>query len=169
MNSFEFDPKRRHLLLGALATAGGTILPWEFASAQAAAGTSALNIAYIADVPTWDPGAITVPQAQSIYETVFDSPLRYSPTLQLQARQITAWEWQDKNAQRLAVTLRDDIFFHDGSKLTTADLKWSLLERPAADKKLAVGGMFNTLKDIEIVSPTKAVLVYTKPTPAAAI
>jgi peptide/nickel transport system substrate-binding protein len=170
MNSFEFDPKRRHMLLGALASVGGTILPWEFAAAaQAAPGTSALNIAYITDVPTWDPGAITVPQAQSIYETVFDSPLRYSPTLQLQARQITAWEWQDKNAQRLAVTLRNDIFFHDGSKLTTADLKWSLLERPVSDKKLAVGGMFNTLKDIEIVSPTKAVLVYTKPTPAAAI
>lgn len=56
MNSFEFDPKRRHMLLGALATVGGTILPWEFAAAaQAAGGTSALNIAYITDVPTWDP------------------------------------------------------------------------------------------------------------------
>jgi len=169
MDSFEIDAKRRQWLLGSLAAGSGLILPWDFARAQGSASDDVLNIAYISDVPTWDPTAITVPQAQSIYETVFDSPLRYSPTLKLEARQITAWKWQDKTDQRLEVTLRDDILFHDGSKLTTADLKYSLHDRPSADKKLAVGGMFQTLKDVEIISPTRAVLVYSKPTPAAPI
>jgi peptide/nickel transport system substrate-binding protein len=169
MNSFEFDVKRRQMMFGALAAAGGAMLPWELAAAQGAPATDSLNIAYISDVPTWDPIAITVPQAQSIYETVFDSPLRYSPDLVLQPRQVTAWEWQDKAKTRLAVTLRDDILFHDGSKLTTEDLKWSLFDRPQGDKKLAVGGMFNTLANVEIISPTKAVMVYNKPTPAAPI
>jgi len=166
MGNFGIDLKRRQLMLAALAA--GTMTPWEFARAQ---GTSSdtLNIAYISDVPTWDPTAVTVPQAQSIFTTVFDSPLRYSPKLKLEACQIAAWKWQDKTAQRLEITLRDDILFHDGSKLTTEDLKYSLHDRPAADKKLAVGGMFNTLATVEIVSPTKAVLVYSKPTPTAPI
>ena len=167
MNRFEFDQKRRHLLMAALAA--GTALPWELAFAQNKASDDVLNIAYISDVPTWDPTAVTIPQAQSIYATVYDSPLRYSQHLLLQPRQIVSWRWQDKNAQRLEVTLRDDILFHDGSKLTTEDLRWSLHERPAADKKLAVGGMLQTLQDIEILSPTRAVMVYQKPTPTAPI
>jgi peptide/nickel transport system substrate-binding protein len=169
MDSYEIDMKRRQLLLGSLAAGAGALLPWERAFAQGHPADQVLNIAYISDVPTWDPTAITVPQAQSIYTTVFDSPLRYSPKLVLEGRQISAWKWQDKTAQRLEVTLRDDIFFHDGSKLTTADLKYSLHDRPSADHKLAVGGMFQTLQDIEIVSPTRAVLIYSKPTPAAPI
>ncbi|MGI4855722.1 MAG: ABC transporter substrate-binding protein [Janthinobacterium lividum] len=166
MGNFEIDIKRRKLMMAALAA--GTLTPWEFALAQGASGDS-LNIAYISDVPTWDPTAVTVPQAQSIFTTVFDSPLRYSASLKLEACQITAWKWQDATAQRLEVTLRSDILFHDGSRLTTEDLKYSMHDRPAADKKLAVGGMFNTLANVEIISPTRAVLVYGKPTPAAPI
>lgn len=172
MRSFDFDAKRRQVLLGALGAAGavgGMTLPWEALAAQAKDANGVLNIAYMVDVPGWDPTASTATQMQSIYETVFDSPLRYSRSQQLEARQIKSWEWQDQHAQRLAVTLRDDIVFHDGSKLTTQDLRWSLLERPSKNKKLAVGGMFQTLADVEIVSPTKAVLVYQKPTPAAPI
>src|ERR1700734_3951969 len=112
MRDSGIDIARRRLLRGVMASAAGTMLPWDVLYAQNAG--SELTIAYISDIPSWDPCLQTVPQAQSIYETVFDSPLRYSPTLQLQPRQITAWKWQDTHAQRLEVTLRDDIFFHDG-------------------------------------------------------
>ncbi|WP_429497129.1 ABC transporter substrate-binding protein [Robbsia andropogonis] len=167
MEKFDIDARRRSLLLATLAS--GVMLPLDFARAQQPSAGDVLNIAYISDVPGWDPTAVTVPQAQSIYTTVFDSPLRYSPKLVLQPRQIKSWKWQDKNAQRLEVELRDDILFHDGSKLTTADLKYSLHDRPAQDKKLAVGGMFNTLQDVEIISSTRAVMVYNRPTPTAPI
>ncbi|HEY0296877.1 MAG TPA: ABC transporter substrate-binding protein [Bordetella sp.] len=167
MSNFDIDLNRRRLLSSAAAMAAGSFLPWEIASAQAAG--DALSIAYISDVPVWDPTAITVPQVQSIFETVFDSPLRYSPATKLEARQIASWGWLDDKATRLGVKLRDDITFHDGSKLTTEDLKWSFLDRPRADKKLAIGGMLNTLADVEIKSPTEAVLVYGKPTPTAPI
>lgn len=162
MEPFDFEVKRRQLLMSGLAAGLGA--PWLSALAQ---GSDSLNISYNADVPTWDPTAVTVPQAQSIFQTVFDSPLRYSPQLRLEGRQISQWKWLDKEARRLEVTLRDDILFHDGSKLTTADLRYSLLERPSADKKLAVGGMFPTLTAVEIVSSTRAVMVFSKPTPAA--
>jgi peptide/nickel transport system substrate-binding protein len=169
MNSSKLQVKRRQFLIGSLAAAAGSMFPWEASVAQAGSTSGILNIAYISDVPTWDPTFVTNPQPQSIYESVFDSPLRYSPTLSLQPRQVTAWKWQDTNRQRLEVTLRDDIFFHDGSKLTTEDLKWSLLERPATNKKIAAGAMFQTLHDVEIISPTRAVMVYQVPTPTAPI
>ena len=60
MGNFGIDLKRRQLMLAALAA--GTLTPWEFARAQGTSGDT-LNIAYISDVPTWDPTAVTVPQA----------------------------------------------------------------------------------------------------------
>ncbi len=148
------------LMLGLPAT---TFLT-QFAGAQSA---DALNIAFMADVQSWDPTAVTFPVGQSIYKSVFDSPLHYSSDQKLQPRQIVSRKWLDDNNTRLEVTLRDDIFFHDGSKLTTEDLKYSWLDRPQKDKKLAIAGLLQDLKDVEIKSPTTAVLVYSKPNPSA--
>lgn len=128
-----------------------------------------LTIAYPVDVQSWDPTSVTFPAGQSIYKSVFDSPLTYSADLKLQPRIVREWKWQDKEAKRLEVTLRDDVLFHDGSKLTTEDLKFSLVDRPQGDKKLAIAGMMAGLQNVEILSPTRAVLVYGKPTPAAPI
>jgi peptide/nickel transport system substrate-binding protein len=138
-------------------------------AAPAHAQRDQLTIAYPVDVQSWDPTSVTFPAGQSIYKSVFDSPLHYSPDLKLQPRIVREWKFQDKEAKRLEVTLRDDVFFHDGSKLTTEDLKFSFAERPAQDKKLAIGGMMSGLTNVEIISPTRAVIVYSKPTPAAPI
>ena len=119
------------LMLGLPAT---TFLT-QFAGAQSA---DTLNIAFMADVQSWDPTAVTFPVGQSIYKCVFDSPLHYSSDQKLQPRQIVSRKWLDDNNTRLEITLRDDIFFHDGSKLTTEDVKYSWLDRPQKDKKLAI-------------------------------
>lgn len=128
-----------------------------------------LTIAYPVDLQSWDPTAVTFPAGQSIYKTVFDSPLHYSPDLKLSPRIVREWKWQDKEAKRLEVTLRDDVFFHDGSKLTTEDLKFSFADRPHQDRKLAIAGLMSDLEKVEIISPTRAVIVYSKPTPTAPI
>ena len=162
------DVLRRRLMQGAMGAGIGALLPWEMAQAQIT-DKATLSIAYPVDVPTWDPGAVSIPTIQCIYETVFDSPLRYSSDLKLQARQIKEWKWVDTKATRLEITLRDDILFHDGSRLTMEDVKYSLSDRPKADKKLLVGGMLNTLAEVEIQSPTKGVIVFGRSTPAAPI
>jgi peptide/nickel transport system substrate-binding protein len=158
---------RRQILLCAMATGVGALAPL----GAHAEGTdkSTLSIAFPLDVPTWDPNALSIPGIQNLYETVFDSPLRYSPDLKLSPRQITEWKWADDNATRLEITLRDDIRFHDGSKMTMEDVKFSLCDRAKADKKLVVGGMFNTVSDIEVVSPTRGLMLFSRPTPTAAI
>lgn len=147
------------LMLGLPATA---LLP-EFSSAQTAA---ALNIAFPVDVQSWDPTAVTFPLGQSIYKSVFDSPLHYSPDQKLLPRQIKERKWLDDERTRLEFTLQDNILFHDGSKLTTEDVKYSLVDRPQKDKKLAVAGLLQDLKDIEIQSPTTGVMVFSKPSPS---
>ncbi|SCK12556.1 peptide/nickel transport system substrate-binding protein [Variovorax sp. HW608] len=162
------DPARRPLLLGALAAGAGSLLPWQLAGAQTM-DKSTLAIAYPADVPTWDPNALSIPIIQNLYQSVFDSPLRYSPQLKLEPRQVKEWKWQGDKATRLEITLRDDILFHDGTRMTMDDVRYSLAERARADKKLLVGGMLNTLSDIEVKSPTKGVMVFNRPTPAAPI
>ena len=139
---------------------------------SAAAGAQqrdSLTIAYPVDVQSWDPTAVTFPAGQSIYKTVFDSPLTYSADLKLTPRIVREWKWQDKEAKRLEVTLRDDVYFHDGSKLTAEDLKFSFSDRPHQDRKLAIAGLMGDLQSVEVVSPTKAVIVYAKPTPTAPI
>jgi len=160
----------RRQFLGMMgAGAALTALAWPQASLRAQRLPERLVIGWPDDLPSWNPLALTLPSAQTVYATVFDSPLRYSDTLQLQPRQIAHWVWQDTTRQRLAVTLRDDIRFHNGDALTTRDLRFSLLELPAQDARLAVRAMFPALQDIEILSPTQAVLVYAKPQPTAPI
>lgn len=162
------DALRRRLLFGAAAAGFGGLMPWEMANAQIT-DKATLSIAYPVDIPTWDPGANSIPTIQGVYQTVFDSMLRYSPSLKLEPRQLKEWKWLDTKAARLEITLRDDILFHDGTKLTMDDVRYSLSERAKADKKLLVGGMLNTLGDIEVQSPTKGVMVFNRSTPAAPI
>src|SRR5215475_5214637 len=159
--SHELD--RRQILLGTMAAGMGALLPFH-AEAQAI-DKSTLSIAFPVDVPTWDPNALSIPAIQNLYETVFDSPLRYSPELKLGPRQVAEWKWVDDKATRLEITLRDDILFHDGSRLTMEDVRFSLSERAKADKKLVVGAMLNTVADVEVSSPTNGVIQFSRSTP----
>ncbi len=149
--------------LGLAAALGLLSIP--FARAE----QDSLTIAYPFDVPSWDPTAATFTGAQSLYKAVFDSPLQYSPDLKLMPRLIAAWGWQDAQKRRLEITLRSDVLFHDGSKLTTEDVKYSIIDRPAKDSTLLIRRIMPPIDAVEIVSPTKAVIVYTNPSPAAAI
>ncbi|CAM3978149.1 ABC transporter substrate-binding protein [Bordetella tumbae] len=137
------------------------------AQAQTPAAEEELKIVYPVDVPSWDPTAVTFPAGQSVYKAVFDSPLFIDGDLKLQPSLIKSWKWADDKNTRLTVELRDDVTFHDGSKLTTEDFKYSFFDRPKKDKKLAINGFFGSLKDIEVASPTEATMVFTTPTPTA--
>jgi peptide/nickel transport system substrate-binding protein len=155
---------RRMCGTGLLLTAAGSLF-----SAPARAEADSLTIAYPFDVPNWDPTSNTFTGAQSIYKTVFDSPLFYSPELTLQPRLIAAWQWQGADKRRLEITLREGVLFQDGSPFTTEDVKFSIVDRPAKDPTLLIRRLMPPLQTVEVVSPLKAVLVFTNPAPAAAI
>jgi peptide/nickel transport system substrate-binding protein len=138
-------------------------------TAPAWAAKDTLTIAYPFDVPSWDPTSNTFTGAQSLYKMVFDSPLQYSPDLKLSPGLVKEWHFVGTDGMRLAVTLRDGLLFQDGSPLTTEDLKYSFVDRPAKDKTLIISRMLPPIKEIEIESPTQATLVFSKPSPAAPI
>lgn len=131
-----------------------------------AMGQQVLNIAVAADVQSWDAQATNATQQTLILRAVFDSPLTQGTDLMLEPRQITAWEWVGTDGLALRVTLRDDIRFSNGDRLTTEDLRFSYIERMRADETMRFAGMFNRyLADIEIVSDTEAVFRLKQPMP----
>jgi peptide/nickel transport system substrate-binding protein len=133
------------------------------------AADDSLIVAYPFDVPNWDPTAVTFVGAQSIYKAIYDSPLQYSPDLKLEPRLVKEWHFQDPEKKRLEITLRDGVLFQDGTPLTTADVKFSIIDRPAKDPTLLIRRIMPAMDGVEIISPTKAVLVFKNSSPAAAI
>ena len=158
------EPALHRRSLVALAGAAALVLP-----RSARAARDSLTIAYPVDVPSWDPTSNTVTGGQSIYKTVFDQPLHFSPNLTLVPGLVKEWRFDGTDATRFEVTLRDGLLFQDGSPLTTEDLKFSFLDRPAKDPTILIRRMLPPIKAIETPSATKAVIVFSKPSPAAPI
>jgi peptide/nickel transport system substrate-binding protein len=150
---------------GALATLG---VPPDLL-AQAAT-TGQLTIAFPADVPTWDPNARTLAAVQSLYKLIFDQPLTQNPDVSLKPALITQWKFD--NPTTLSLEFRSDVVFHDGTPLTAADFRFSFLERaklpvPEGGRKLDIGFIWRKVTDIEVQSPTKAVMKFSEPMPSA--
>jgi peptide/nickel transport system substrate-binding protein len=132
-----------------------------------AADQSALTIAYPVDVPSWDAVAHTFPLAMPIFKSVYDSPLTYTPDLKLVPNVMTAWKLAGADGKAIEVTFRDDVKFHNGDRLTADDFRFSFFERQKADTKLPTAGIWRFISDIEVQSPTRAVVHLASPMPTA--
>ncbi len=131
----------------------------------ASAQEDTLTIAVPTDVQNWDAQSTNATAQTLILRQVFDAPLTQDKDLKLIGNVISEWHWVD--GLTLAVTLRDDVYFHNGDKLTTEDLRFSYVDRLRNEKDvLQFSGVFNpVIKDIEIVSDTKAVFHLARPMP----
>ena len=128
--------------------------------------SDAVTIAWPSDVPSWDPNQRFVPDAQSIFKAVFDQPLGQDPQLKLIPHVIAKWQLSD-DALSMPVELRDDVTFHDGSKLTTEDFRFTFLERVKITPGLDIANSWRKVQDIEILSPTNAIMRFSSPAPTA--
>jgi peptide/nickel transport system substrate-binding protein len=144
--------------LGAAASALG-----EVAFAQ---GKDSVTIGWPSDVPSWDPNQRFTPDAQPIFKLVFDQPLDQNERLELVPKLITKWELA-ADGQSMTVELRDDVTFHNGDKMTAEDFKYTFLERIKAGHKVDTANSWRKVTDIEIASPTKAVMKFNSPAPTA--
>ena len=146
-----------------LVAAGGlaSMLPGRL-SAQS---SEALSIGYPGDVPVWDPNLRTHVVGHSLFKCVFDQPLTYTPDLKLSPSIVTKWE-ASADGTTLDLQLRDDISFHNGDRLTAEDFRYTFFERPHAEK-LDISGIWRRVSDIEVVSPTHAVMKFSAPMPSA--
>lgn len=149
----------RRFLLGALAAAG---LP----STVLAQAKDSVTIGWPSDVPAWDPNQRFVPDAQPIFKMVYDQPLDQDSRLNLVPSLIKAWKLAP-DALSLDVELRNDVTFHDGSKMTSADFRWTFFERIKAGHKVDIAQSWRKVTDIETPSPTRAIMRFDSPAPTA--
>src|SRR5262245_46653908 len=160
--TFELDRRRILKLLGASAGLGPVFghAPYAFAAGDA------VTIGWPSDVPSWDPNQRFTPDAQPIFKLVFDQPLDQSPKLDLVPKLIAKWDMASDGLS-LAVELRDDVVFHNGDKMTTEDLRYTFPERIKAGHAVYTKHAWRKVEDIEIQSPTKAVMKFSTPAPTA--
>lgn len=155
--------QRREFLTGTSLIAAGGILDILGANPAFAADLRSVTIAFPIDIPDWDPMVNNTPTTSTIVKCVFDAPMELSPDLKLIPNIITAYRWLDTSGKILEVDLRDDVTFHNGDKLTSADLKFTLFERVRADPTVLSGAPWRAIEDIDTPTPTRAVLRFKKP------
>ena len=155
--------ERRSLLKILAGAAGGTLLAPRRGDAQA---NDAVAIGWPSDVPAWDPNQRFTPDAQPIFKLVFDQPLEQSPKLDLVPNLIVKWELAPDGLS-MPVELRDDVTFHNGDRLTAEDFRYTFFERIKAGHKVDTANSWRKVADIEVLSPTKAVMKFSSPAPTA--
>ena len=154
----------RRLFMQLFGAAGATIL----ANPAFAAGQEIehLSVAWVSDPTTLDPNQRLAPDPQSILRAIFDQPLDQLADLTLVPGIVSEWE-MGENAESLRLILRDDVTFSDGSKLTTADVRYSFFERLQAGHELDLAVSFGVVTEIEILSDTECVMRFSGPFPTA--
>jgi peptide/nickel transport system substrate-binding protein len=117
--------RRDFLARASLALAAG-LAPGAAAAAPAAATTTKrdLVIAQAYDVSTFDPHASTLSSDWRVAFNVFDTLIRRHADGTLHPALATSWTQTAPTTWRL--TLRSDVHWHDGSRFTSADARYSL-------------------------------------------
>lgn len=156
--------QRRQLIKGAAAGMTGLALGPLQAFAQA---KDTVTIAWPADVPSWDPQQRTAPDAQGIYKAVFDQPIDQNLDLSLRPQLAKAWNLS-ADGRTFELEFRDDVYFQDGSKMTSADFRYGWLERIRRKDAIDLGRVWTEVTDIETPSPTKAIVRMSQAKPTAA-
>lgn len=77
----------------------------------------------------------------------------------------SAYQWLDDLT--LEMTLREDVVFHSGKKLSASDVKYTFEHIAAADSGVLAASHFNWIKSVEVESPTKLRIHLQRPFPMA--
>lgn len=131
---------------------------------------NAMVLAWPQDVPNWDPNFRIQPGTQSLYSMVFDHPLMQAPDLKIIPHVFKSWTW-GPDYLSLHVVLRDDVMFHNGDKLTAEDFRYTFFERVQNKDKIDIATIWrpDVIADIEVKSPTEAVVKLKKPWPTLVV
>jgi peptide/nickel transport system substrate-binding protein len=121
-----------------------------------------LTIAQPADATTMDPGRSTQVLTVNYFYNLYDTLTRWDAALKLQPG--LAVSWKNVNDTTWDFSLRPGVKFHDGTPLTSEDVK-ATLERNMVPGKTVVQSGFATFESVQVVSPTVIRIVTRKPDP----
>ena len=140
--------RRRTLIAGVAAGAAAVLAVAGSLAPQAQAAKDSVVIAWQVDPQTWDPNKRTVPVRQSLYKMVYDQLLTQAPDIKLEASLATKWS-QSADGKTVTLDIRDNAYWHDGTKVTSADVKYTFLERGKAGHKIDLVRIWRNVADIE--------------------
>lgn len=153
--------RRRDYLAGSLAALGLAAAPPR--ARIAAADAKPVTIAFPFDISSWDPVVGETPTTSSINRCVFDKPLDLTPDLKFAPSVIASHRWIGTDGLALEINLRDDVYFHNGDKLTSDDFKFTFFDRVQRDKATLLFGVWSRVSAIETPSPTQAIMRFREP------
>jgi peptide/nickel transport system substrate-binding protein len=123
--------RRKVLKTGAAAAAAGIGLPWGLRSAEAAGGTLRAGITGYDVINTLDPGKATLIPEFYVIWGVFNGLLKFDAKMEIVPDLAQSYKVEPDGS--LEFKLHPGVKFHDGSALTSEDVKFSL-ERLLDDK-----------------------------------
>ena len=149
----------------ALAAAGAAVAS-TFARMAVAQPKDSLVMGWPVDPQTWDPNTRTTKALQSLYKMVFNQPIDQAPDQSLIPGVVKAWHMSD-DGRTLELDLREDVVWHDGRPMTSADFRYTFLERPRSGPKIDLTTVWSKLADVETPSPSRAIFKLNDPMPSA--
>lgn len=112
-----------------------------------------------------DPRIGTDAQSERIGELIFEGLVSRDENFQLQPR--LAARWEIPNPRTYIFYLRHDVRFHDGQRLTAADVKWTLDSLTSGRLRSAKASAFRDIERVEI--PDEFTVVVRLKEPYAAL
>jgi peptide/nickel transport system substrate-binding protein len=140
-----------------------------YAGAGAQKGTAqtsqskTLTIAMGADLKTFDPANHNATTTNAIITNMTSLLFRKADNLDVRPELVTKYDIVDTRTWRM--TIRNDVVFHNGDKLTSADVKYTL-ERAASDKSLTEYPLFRVIREVKIIDEYNFDIITFDPYPA---
>jgi peptide/nickel transport system substrate-binding protein len=156
---------RRQLLQGATAAGAGLALgvaPSVYSAAFAAGEIEELRIATAQLPPQLDPQTTSWIVMLRVYSMIFDSLIARDWSQGGKLVPSLAASWTQLDELTLDVELRQDVFFHDGTKMTSTDVKYTFDRSLQGDPNLVVTGLYK-LKEVIATDEYHVRFVTTEP------
>jgi peptide/nickel transport system substrate-binding protein len=122
-----------------------------------------LVIATAADISKLDPHMSTVAPDIAVSFNLFDTLTSRDPDLKLIPRLAT--EWKATGEKTWEFKLRQDVKFHNGDPLSTADVKFSIERTYDPNAKTLVSTVFTTVERVDAPDPSTVVFTTKQPDP----
>ena len=143
-----------------------TLLLMVIGIARATEGANAriLKVAYTEDVSTFDPDDAIILFGLDASRVLYEGLVQYRPgSTQIEGWLASSWTLSP-DRRTYTFTMRDDVMFHDGRRLTAADVLASFKRRK--NPKLPLSYFLDGVQDMSAPDPRTFVITLAAPQPA---
>ena len=132
--------------------------------AHAQGGKDTLSVDLPGEPATLDPHVQWDTDSYHVYRNIFDNLVTRSPEGKIVPQIARAWRYESDTV--LALDIRTDVKFHDGTPLTVEDVVWSVQRITDPAFKSPQLSQFNSIVRAEVVGPDRLRLTTSSPYPA---